>query len=197
MEPHHPNAGEEPLNGDEAHHAGGNHGTHRRSRRPERRNWTQTPDEDDVEHQVQDRQGNTVPKRRARIARRPECTTEQEEHHHPEAEQEHDPEIRQRFGSHLGGGVHQLQQDWRKEVSNRCKDDDCQNRRRDERLVDCPVDLLGVVGAREARDQHAHAGKQRADEDHDHEEDLPRDPDGGVPRITDIVTDHGMIDDPL
>ena len=69
--------------------------------------------------------------------------------------------------------------------------------RRQERLVDDAVDLVGIVGAGEARDEHAHAGEERRDEDDDDEEDLPADADRGVAGEADVVADHHVIDDAL
>ena len=67
----------------------------------------------------------------------------------------------------------------------------------EERLIDRAVHPVGLVGAGEARHQHAHAGEQRADEDDDDEEDLPAHADRGVAGEADVVPDHRVIDDPL
>ena len=69
--------------------------------------------------------------------------------------------------------------------------------RRQERLVDRPVDLVVVVRPRGARHQHAHPGEQRRDEDDHDEEDLPAHADGGVAGEADEVADQRVIDDPL
>ena len=85
----------------------------------------------------------------------------------------------------------------RQEVAARRQHADRQQHRDQERLVDDLVDALMIVGARRARDQHAHAREQRADEDDDDQEDLPADADRRVRGEADEVADHRMIDDAL
>src|ERR1044071_8360383 len=64
-------------------------------------------------------------------------------------------------------------------------------------LVDDAIDLVRVAGTSEARDEHAHAGEHRADEDDDDEHDLPADADRRVAHVADEVTDHGVVADAL
>ncbi len=54
-------------------------------------------------------EGDTQSQGRPRVAGRSKRATEHEKHHHPEAEDEHDAEVRQRFGPHVGGRVDQFQ----------------------------------------------------------------------------------------
>ncbi len=88
-------------------------GTYRRANRPESR------DEDDVEEDGQQGHGQTQVQRRARIARGAERAAQHEEHHHAGDADEHHAQERQRFGRHLGRGIHQLQQGRGGDVSHR------------------------------------------------------------------------------
>ena len=83
------------------------------------------------------------------------------------------------------------------DVPERRQDGERQHQRGEERLVDRAVDAIFVVGAGEARDEHAHAGEQRADEDDDDEENLPADADGRIAGVADVVADQRVIDDAL
>ena len=83
------------------------------------------------------------------------------------------------------------------DVAERRQNAERQDERGEERLVDGAVDLVVIVRAGEARDEHAHAGEQRADEDDDDEEDLPAHADRGVAGVADVVADQRVIDDAL
>ena len=85
----------------------------------------------------------------------------------------------------------------RQHVSDRREHAEREDDRRQEGLVDDAVDFFGIVGAGEARDEHAHAREQRGDEDDDDEKDLPADADRGVAGEPDVVTNHDVIDDAL
>ena len=198
MELHHPATGEEqPVHRDEHHHPTGHHGSHRRTGGPKGGYRSQAADEDDVEHQVQERQSETVTQGCLRVAGGTESGTDQEEHQHANAVQEQDAQIWQRFGLNFGRRVHQPEQPRRQKVPERREDAEGKDGRGYERLVYRPVDLLRLVFPRKSGDQDSHSHEQGIDEEHDHEEDLPGHSNGGVSREPDVVADHRVIDDAL
>jgi hypothetical protein len=157
---------------------------------------SESRDEDHVEQDRQRRHRRAEAERRTRVARRAKGSREEEEQHHAEDAEEHRPEERERQVLHLGRGVDDAQKGRRREVAGRRH----QRRhpdRRQEGLVDDAVDLLGLVGAGEARHEHAHPGEERADEDDDDDDDLPAHADGRVGGVADVVAHHHVVDDPL
>ena len=136
------------------------------------------------------------PQRRLRIAGGAERAAQHEEHHHAEDAHEHRAQERQRLRLHLRRGVHQIAAGWRREPADRGQDDR-QADRRQERLIDDAIDLVGLVRAGKPRHEHGHAGEHRADEDDDDDDDLPADADGGVGGVADEMADHRVVDDAL
>ncbi len=193
----HPPACPQPVQRVDRHDAGGDHGPHRRARRAERRDRPETRDQDHVQRDVQHRDDEAEPQRRFRVAGGAQSTAEHEEHQRAGAEHEHDAQVGKRLGLHGGGGVDEVEQRGREHVAERRHHAERQADRREKRLVDRAVDLVGLVASREPCDQHAHAGKQRRDEHDDHEEDLPAHPDRGVRREPDVVADHDVVDEAL
>jgi len=93
--------------------------------------------------------------------------------------------------------VNQLQESGREHVAEWCEHEEREDDRGQKSLVHDTIHLLVIVCSGEARDEHAHAGEQRADEDDHDEEDLPAHADRGVPGETNVVADHHVIDDAL
>ena len=131
--------------------------------------------------------------RGAGVPRRAQRAADHEEEQGPETADEHDAEEGQGLQAHGGRGVHHAEQRGGEQPAERRQHEAPQRHGGEERLVDGPVDLLGIVGAREARHQHAHAAEHRHDEHDDDDEDLDRDADGGVARVPHEVADEGMI----
>ncbi len=165
--------------------------------RAERRHRPEARDQDDVERDVQHRHQDPEAQGCARITGRSQRPAEHEEKQHADAEDEHRPQERQRLAFDLGRRVHQIEEGRRQHVAERREDDERQDERGQERLVNRPVDLFWLVRAGEPRDEHAHPREERGDEDDDDEEDLPADADGGVAGKPDVVADHHVVDDAL
>ncbi len=142
------------------------------------------------QHQAQDHWG-------ARVAGGAKSASQHEEDQHAAAEQEHDPEKRQRLALHRRRGVHQIQQPGRGEVANGSQHRERQEDGGKKCLIHHAVDFVRVSRPGEPRDQYAHSGKQRPDEDDHHQHDLPAHADGRVALIADQVPDQHVIDDPL
>ena len=170
---------------------------HRRALRAERRDWSEPPDEDEVEREIEHRHRDAEHHRRARITGRPQRRAQHEEHHHAADEDEHDAEERQRFGFDGRRGVDEIEQPRGCEIAERRHDAERQERRGEKRLVHGAVDFLGIACTGEARHQHAHPREQRRDEDDDDENDLPADANRRVAGEPDEVPDEHVIDDPL
>jgi hypothetical protein len=127
----------------------------------ESRDRTEPANQHDVEADVQDRHRDAQTQRRFRIARGAQRAAEHEKQQHAETVQEHDPQIRKRFALNFGGCVDQIEQHGREEPAERRKDAERERSGGQERLVHGAIDGFVIVRAREARDQHAHSGKQR------------------------------------
>ena len=173
------------------------HRPDRGAARPERGHGSEARNQHDVERDVQHRHQDAEAQRRARVARRSQRAAQHEEEQHADAEDEHRAQKRQRLGLDRGRRVHQIEQRRRQHVAERRQDDEREDEGGQERLVDGAVDLVGLVRAGEARDEHAHAGEERGDEDDDDEEDLPAHADRRVAGEADVVADHRVIDDAL
>ena len=139
-----------------------------------------------LKHDRQHRHRHAEPQRRVRITGGAEGAAQHEEHHHAEDADEHCSQERQRLVLHLRRGVDDVEQRRRGEVADG-RQQHRQAERREKRLVDDAVDLLRLVRAGESRDQDAHPGEQRADEDDDDEDDLPADANGGVAVVADEI----------
>jgi hypothetical protein len=181
----------------ERHDGARDHCSKRRAHGAIGRDRSKAPDQDHVERDVEHRENSAQVQRRARVTRRAERAADHEEHQHADAEQEQRAEVRQRLGLYRWTRVDEPQQRRREDVADRRENSDRQEQRREKRLVDRTVNLIGLVRAGEPGDQHTHPGKQRNDEDDNHEEDLPAHPDGGIAGVADEVADHRVVDDAL
>ena len=157
------------------------------------------PDQNHVQANVQHRViDDTEPHAAsARRRRTGALRREHEEEQHAEGEDEHRPQVRQGFRLHLDGRIHQLEQHRGQNPSDGGEHERHHHHGGEEGLIHRPVDLVGFVGAGEPGHEDTHAGEERRDEDDDDEEDLPGHPDRGVAHVTDVVPDHGVVDQAL
>ena len=162
----------------------------RGANRPELRN------QQHVQHNREHGHRHTQPHGCSRITSGPEGAAQHEKQHHAEDAKEHGAQERQRFGLHFGRGFHHVQQGRRGQVPHH-RHDDRQPEGREKRLIDDAIHLLRLVGAGEARHEHAHPAEQRADEDDDDDDDLPADTNGGVRGVPDELPHHRVIDHAL
>ena len=177
--------------------SGGEHGTHRRAGRPERRDGAEPPDQDDVQNQIQNGQGDTEDHRCSRIPGGAKRDAQHMEDQEAAAEDEHDAEKRQGFVLDGGRCIHQIQQPGGGEVSDRCHDAEAHDERGKGRLIYRTIDLVLFTRSSKARDQHAHAGEHGGDEDDDHQHQLPAHANRGVGGVAHEVANQHVIDDPL
>jgi hypothetical protein len=154
-------------------------------------------DQDDVEQDVQGGHQNAEPHRRPRVAGRPQRSAEHEEHEHADTRDEQDPDVRERLGLDFGCRIEQREQRGGRDVPDRRQHAEREQESDEQRLIHRPVDLVGLSGAGEPRDEDPHPGKDRGHEYDDEDEDLQADADGGIADVAHVVAHHRLVDDAL
>ena len=188
---------EQHPDADHADRGRGDHRAERRAARAERGERAPAADQRQVEREVQDAEADAEPQRRLGVADRAERAAQHEEEHHAHAAGEDDAEVGQCFDLDVRRGVDQFQEVGRGEPADRRHHPEAEDQGGEERLIDDPVHLVGIALAGEARDEHGHAGVERADEDDDDQEDLPADANGRVAAVAGGMPDHGVVENAL
>src|ERR1044072_8095423 len=100
---------------------------------------------------------------------------------------------RQRFRFDVWRGMNKIEQTRGQQITKRRHDAERNEERCEKPLIDRAIHFFFVARARKTRDQHAHAGKQRRDENDDDEKDLPAHADRRVCLVTDKMPDEHVV----